>query len=449
MIPSSFIAKNPEFMRQLWLELSLSRIISLPIIIGLLCLMVWYMGHDPDDFSGVRSIVLIMSALLIVWGSHLASDALLSELRGQTWHAQRMSALSAWQLVWGKLLGSTLFAWYGVILCLLIYLFAAAEPWGIRAAIILFIVLTGFLLQSVAFLFSLYSIARGILSGRNQSFPYVILVLVLLSPWLIGGFIDMNQHVKWYGMVIAKALFVNISAGVFLAWALIGLYRLMRVELQMRQGFMVWLLFELFVMVYVSGFFIDIPFLDIKERWPTGIAIALMMAIGMAYMMFFLEDTTALDIKRGLMAWRKGDSTALIQLIPCWLVSLVLAVLLLPCFLVVVQFTGYANISSFLVSVLLFAVRDVILLLWVRFRVDFKPSNMVGMVIYLACSYSILPAIFYASSMHEWAVLFFLPAPVEAYPMLQWPIVLGEIGGAYWLLQRRWQQASVTTSDVA
>ncbi|MDQ6975409.1 MAG: hypothetical protein Q9M22_02460 [Mariprofundaceae bacterium] len=442
MTPSVLTAKNPEFMRHVWLELSLHRMIGLPIIIGLLCLMVWYMDNGPNDFSGVSKMVMLIAPWFIVWGSHLASESLLGEVRGQTWHAQRMSALSPWQLVWGKLLGSTLFTWYGVIWCLLIYLSVSSEAWPLRAALALFVVLAGLLLQALTLLFSLRSINRMGLSGRNQSFPYVILVLLMLAPWFVGALANINTPALWNGMEIPKTIFINASALLFLAWALLGLYRLMRVELQMRQGFIVWLVFELFLMVYMAGFFVDVAFLNLHDPWSVTLAIAFLLAVTIAYLMFFLEDTTALDIKRGLIALRAANGKELVQLIPCWLVSLALALLVLPFFLISSQLLELANSVFFLLSLLLFAVRDFILLLWVRFRPHFKPSNRVAMVVYLTCSYSILPAIFFAANTQEWLALFLLPLPEQAYPLIQWPILLLEIGAAYWLLLRRWQQVS-------
>jgi len=179
MMPSWIAAKNPEFARHIWLEMSPHRVIGLPVVILLISLLSWSIDGELTDLA---SPAMGMAVVLLLWGSHLAAESVLSEIRERTWHAQRMSALSPWQLAWGKLLGSTLFAWYGTVLCLLLYLFASATPWPERLPTVLFVVQAGLMVQAATMLLCLSSMPRNPSQGRAQSFSYVLLIALLCLP---------------------------------------------------------------------------------------------------------------------------------------------------------------------------------------------------------------------------------------------------------------------------
>ncbi|MDQ6979413.1 MAG: hypothetical protein Q9M09_04445, partial [Mariprofundaceae bacterium] len=254
MMPAWIAAKNPEFARHIWLEMSPHRVIGLPVVILLISLLSWSMD---DELSDLASPAMGMAVVLLLWGSHLAAESVLSEIREQTWHAQRMSALSPWQLVWGKLFGSTLFAWYGTTLCLLLYLFTSPTVWSERLPTALFVILAGLMMQAATMLLCLSSMPRNLSQGRVQSFSYVLLITLVFLPWLFGAVVDLQGDVAWYSWMVPKVLFMNLSVGILLAWAWAGLYRLMRQELQMRQGFAVWLGFELCVILYLNNFLLQ------------------------------------------------------------------------------------------------------------------------------------------------------------------------------------------------
>jgi hypothetical protein len=348
-----------------------------------------------------------------------------------------MSALSPWQLVWGKLFGSTLFAWYGTALCILLYLVASNTAWSDRLPIALFVVLAGLMVQAATMLLCLSSMPRNLKQGRVQSFSYVLLISLVCLPWLFGAMVDLHDDVQWYSWMLPKTLFVNLSVGIFLMWALAGLYRLMRQELQMRQGFAVWLGFELCVIIYLNNFMLQQSWTDVNSRQHIGFfPLAMFQAAAFTYLMLFLEGASPIDAKQALRAMRQGRYTTLMQWIPCWLLSLFLAAI----FFIASAWTMHdSKLLFFLFGVLLFVVRDVAILLWVRFSPDQKPANIVAVIIYLTCSYTILPLLLAAIN-GDVLMVFFLPNP--EFGALNLAVVV-EVILAVGLLIARWKRVTL------
>ncbi|MCK5620806.1 MAG: hypothetical protein KAJ11_00850, partial [Alphaproteobacteria bacterium] len=81
---------NPEFRRNLLLELTLHRLVAMPLILLLLYGAAGLIDYG-DTVSGIAGFVILI--LLVAWGSRLAADAVLGEVAGRTWDSQRMSAL--------------------------------------------------------------------------------------------------------------------------------------------------------------------------------------------------------------------------------------------------------------------------------------------------------------------------------------------------------------------
>ncbi|MFA5121483.1 hypothetical protein [Zavarzinia sp.] len=86
-------ALNPEFRRNLWLELSTQRLIAMPAILFLVFLLGWTF----DKAAGMAGAAMIVGWLLLVfWGTRLACDAWFPRSRRApgTASACRVSGLS-------------------------------------------------------------------------------------------------------------------------------------------------------------------------------------------------------------------------------------------------------------------------------------------------------------------------------------------------------------------
>ena len=126
---------NPELARNFKLELTSQRMILMPIILVLLTgLMLSFYNDGSNNSSGRNAYddlcnFALIGFLLIagIWGAKSAADGILDEYNNKTWDWQRMSTISPIKMTIGKLFGSTSYNWYGGIICLVIFIFAAFQ----------------------------------------------------------------------------------------------------------------------------------------------------------------------------------------------------------------------------------------------------------------------------------------------------------------------------------
>jgi cation transport ATPase len=121
---SNVLPHNPEFRRTFKQGFSAAHLLIDPLLIGLALASIFYTEHnDPSVLR--RTIFYAAQAgfffFTVLWGAYQASQSLMREFSAGTWDTQRMSALSPWQMVWGKLFGATFHVWYDSA-CLLLLL---------------------------------------------------------------------------------------------------------------------------------------------------------------------------------------------------------------------------------------------------------------------------------------------------------------------------------------
>ena len=126
---------NPEVKRHFWLEFSLHRAIIMPVILGVIFLIAYMTSSankfaiQPQYYAGLQAVAItaetLFGIIIFYWGSYRASGAIVEEINANTWDYQRLSSLSAWSLGWGTIVGSTLYVWYGALICLTVFSAAA------------------------------------------------------------------------------------------------------------------------------------------------------------------------------------------------------------------------------------------------------------------------------------------------------------------------------------
>src|ERR1700690_3478853 len=151
---------NPEFERNIWLELAPRRVL---MMVGLLTLTFFAASLVEGVEWGPSSVaILLYYALVVVWGSRNAAMSVVGEIRDRTWDMQRLSSLGAGAMTWGKLFGATIYNWLGGVLCLavaMVNLVSHQRP--VTAVIELVYYLgIGVVAQSASLLASLIAIGR-------------------------------------------------------------------------------------------------------------------------------------------------------------------------------------------------------------------------------------------------------------------------------------------------
>ena len=255
---------NPEFERNIWLELTTRRVL---LMVALLALIFFATALVGDSWTPSSAASWLYYLIVVVWGSRSAALSVVGEIRDRTWDGQRLSALGAGTMTWGKLFGSTIYNWLGGAICLaliLVHLVTHVGPVtaGIEA---LYYVAIGVIAQSGAFLASLVAIGRRQSHSRFEIFVYqmVGLAAAVAVYWVwstadpVAALLSHKpavDFVTWWGMPLDARAFLLVSVAVFAGWTLLGCYRAMRLELKMRNGPLVWLAFLVFMGLYVAGF---------------------------------------------------------------------------------------------------------------------------------------------------------------------------------------------------
>jgi hypothetical protein len=256
---------NPEFQRNVWVELTPRR---LTLMVVLLALVFFAAAVSGDRERGpAHAAELLYYAIVVIWGTRNAATAVVGEIRDRTWDMQVLSSITPGAMMWGKLFGSTIYNWFGGAICLAVMLSDTAVHKGAPTAAIdlVYYLAIGVISQAAAFLASLIAVRRRQAHTRLDIFVYQVVGLIagaaVYAVWSIADpaesiltHLPPSDFISWWGRSFDTRGFLLASLAVFTAWTLVGCYREMRLELQMRNGTLVWLGFLAFIGLYVAGF---------------------------------------------------------------------------------------------------------------------------------------------------------------------------------------------------
>lgn len=382
---------SPEFLRNFWLEMSVHRLLMMPVALVLM----FYIAFSVGDWSALHyTSLMIYIVLTMLWGVRLAGESLIDEISNRTWDQQRMGAISPWQMSWGKLFGSTVYIWYGAMLILPLFMVSGlinGEPMLLSKLLLL---LSGaVLMQSLALLISLVMVRRQGSHRRNLSTLALLAALFFISS-LAPFYDEYFNQITWYGLSMSQLAFFTMSSLVFCGWGLVGLQRTMAEELQFRHRPLVWLAFMLFLIFYVMGF----SPLDRESGLTLNISGAFLIALLLCYGMILIERKDPLEVRRFQVTWRQqGWYDALVH-VPCWLVSLIVVLILGGA----VQLVDASSVSvleallsfdQLVLLLLLFLLRDIGVFIYFNLAKKHLRADATAMV-YLALLYLLLPALF-------------------------------------------------------
>jgi hypothetical protein len=431
---------NPEFRRNLWLELTPYRLVGMPLILGCLFFLAYTLDGNRYGVGVANTALVLFGLLAFLWGTRLASEALTAEIRDHTWDSQRMSVIGAWSMTWGKLLGSTIYPWYGALLCLLVYL--TSQP-TLGLSVIKTTVLllgSGLLGQAIGLLSSLQAIRKNQRYGRFQTTAFLVLgagCAVSVVSWPF----DESMSLFWYGRYYPDNLFVLVSLVVFLAWAVFGIYRLIRAELQLRSLPWAWGLFVLFLMSYVAGFYGEDSWLTGQSVWQPRLLSAFLIALVLAYGAIFSERKDPVAFRRLLQYFGQREWRRAMESFPLWLSTLPFVVLSCAVLVVVVLTSGPGEVvvrgAVPAVAMVFFLLRDLGIVLFLNLGRNPKRADMLT-ILFLALLYGIIPTILAALGLDRLAGLFWPTQGVSVEIIL--PAALLQAVAMFCLMVRRWRR---------
>ena len=321
---------NPELLRNLWLQFSLQRTLAAPLILGAIVALLAFATSGWSSIAWAAKGGFFLIAYL--WGARRAVNVLADEITAGTWDGQRMSSIAPWTMAWGKLAGGTAYVWYCAGICLLVYIIAEVEL-GETNDLFLKIALqvTGAVfVQAVALLLALVMVGKGRRLGRRfVAFAQGAAILFgffgvshLLPSIALRLPIGAPQTVAWFGQDFSLDQFILLTQCLFLAWTLVGVYRLMASELQVPQWPWVWMLFSLFLIAYYQGF------LAMDSDLSLRLVAALVVAVPLYYVALFVQPHDIVRYRWLLHRGRGSKPGRTWSLMPLWAPSLVIAVII-------------------------------------------------------------------------------------------------------------------------
>jgi hypothetical protein len=454
---------SPELQRNLWLQLSWGRVLAAPILIGIVVaalLASW--NPAPSHLAEYARWGFVL--LLALWSTRRVADSLAEEVAGGTWEGQRMSGMSAWSMVWGKLIGGAIFPWYCALICLglMVWYGLQAAPADLRIAVwqqVATLLLGAALAQATALVVALLLLRKAQFRRRLTVTMAQIAGLLAFGlavyweyssvPWAA----DVGT-IRWYQRAFDSNQFYLGSVAIFTAWALVAAWRLMRAELLYVNRPWVWMLFTLFCMAYAAGF---VPW-DI-EPWTSGLAAACLVALLLTYAGFFAEAKDPVRYRWGLARFKALQWWRALEFMPWWLISYAFATIAGAGTIWLIAMGGqlawqdswlaalqraanWAALGSFayiFAALLLFALRDMLFLLWLNFTDRTRGRADLAGLVALAIAYGPLPMLLVGVGQAR-----FLPAAaplaVTDLVSLAWPAT--EVVVVWFMLLMRWRQAT-------
>ncbi len=390
---------NPEFRRQLRLELTPSRLVLMPAILLLMagCL---FMIERLEPLTYLYGGALVIMALLAACvGTFTALSSINDEINERTWDQQRMSAMGPWRMAWGKLLGGPSYAWYGALLCAAVALGCGVLLGKIGSALhlVALCVLGAAALHCTLMASRLYSMDPAKPASNRSTWGLVVLVLFMVQT--VGGVIasihDMDkQHepISWWGLHMPASLLVIVLTTLALLLALLALWRAMAMQLSVPTTPWAWALGNAAVCLIVLGL---VP----------GSSTRVLVAIGLLMLSTcyaaLLENQVAQRWRTVIYSVRHGQWIRFWQNLPLWPISWCMGfAVLLPAYMVwnADPLGESGPLGPFMLMVLLHVLRDCGIYLFFALRSNSRSPLGMSMLVWFVLG-GLLPAMLWSTGL--------------------------------------------------
>lgn len=453
---------NPEFKRNLWLELSPQRLVLMPAVLGIIAALIVYLsGEDGSAKALLYSFAVIGVVLVGAWGSFAVVASVNSEISERTWDQQRLSALSPWQMAWGKLLGSSIYPWFGGLLCTAVVLISAVvvREHLERVIILTFAAILGILaLHSWFMALRLYTMDAN---AANNDSPlikrlfgiYIFLQFVpgmLIALFAVSSKNDLNTQFAWWGLPLGFSSLCLLMAVLLLALGLLALWRSMSAQLMVHSTPWAWALGCTATGLMIAGFAYS-P--NTSKLCPAIVAV---LAITSCYFALFTEKNNAMVWRAVIFHFKQGNWRRMLQILPLWVVSCVLALVFIVLYMILPgtltkgsaanQAEMISAIWQVLLMCLLHAVRDAGIFLFFAWRnTKRKPLGMAALTYFIL---GVVLPMFFMHGDKQLAVIFepmynmsTRYEDLKVFSLSAWASMLVHLGVVAALLVWRWNQS--------
>ncbi len=390
---------NPEFRRQLTLELSPSRLVLMPAILLLLAICVFALDqHDPlaTLHKGTFTVLGLLGAAV---GSFTALSSINDEVNDRTWDQQRMSAMGPWPMAWGKLLGGPSYAWWGVLWCAAAALVTGAMLGRLSSTLMaLALALMGIVaLHSAIMASRLFGMDPAKPASARQSWALVVVLLLLLQLGSlvtagIGELFGPHGQGRWWGLRIHSTHLGLLLMASTMLLGVLALWRAMAMQLSVPTTPWAWVLGNASLCLLLVGL---IP--DAHMRVIAALLLLMLSALYIAT----VEGQVAQRWRAVLYSARRGQWRRLWVNMPLWPISWCMGfAVLLPAYVVwnADPLSYRSALGPFMLMVLLHVLRDCGVYLFFSLRSSSRsPLGMTLMVLFVVGG--LLPAMLWSTGL--------------------------------------------------
>jgi hypothetical protein len=429
---------NSEFQKNIWSELSSYKIVVMTLTIIAIYFLI--------ALSSLNALVIIQNssvwmffAISVVWGARQASESILNELIDHTWDGQRMSILTPWQLTWGKIFGSTLYSWYGGILCLIVLNVSSVlidfnTNNGLRVSMIL--IMAAVSAHASSILMTLIAMQKNRKLTKNQVSAIFLFAIFLVLPAIPMSLTTKSAERNWFVFVFSSINATLIVSLLYSFWTVLACYKLMKLELQMRNSPWTWISFVFFNIVFFGG--IEYGSNWIPHLTPTNdIAITFslwIVPLVVFYFMLFSEKKNLFYFETALIHIKNKNWKILFEKTPRWLITFI--IFLFTSFILIIStllISGKGKLELFFIvlTFVLFATRDIGIIFLNQLYKDTQKADMHS-IFYLAILYLLLPIICEKLELNTYA---FWPSN----SMWGWGIPLVEVLIVGYFMKKMWK----------
>jgi hypothetical protein len=302
------------------------------------------------------------------------------------------------------------------------------------------------LLHATALNASVLAARKGSTFRGTGIMMFLLLAFIFIFPGM--ALLDnMNSTVLWWRQPLLRLDLLLGSAVVFAAWALLGAYRSMCDELEIRTTPWALPAFILFAAAYFAGFAIRGEAREPQAFF--GIMVCgVVIAAGFSYLLLFAEKSGATAWQRLRVRIRARQWLRALQELPLWLVALatgfVFAVAATLASSKMADGTFLQQVGLAPIAVMLFAIRDAAI--FQIFALARQPRRVAAATgFYLILLYGIVPGLLTAMGADLIAQLV-LP-PLVKSPAITTAVMLVQAAIAVTLAYRRWRKIHAPDSE--
>lgn len=304
--------RNPEFVRNLWLQISPVRLLTavgvLAVVVAVVLVSV--KTGPLQSLADVSSVALVVA--LCAWGASAASATVRDEIRENTWNQQRMSGLTPWQITWGKLFGGTAYVWWvslWILIVLAVARIAANDTLTLATEIATWVTIA-IAIHALSMVAALGF--RSSDGSRVEAIPLGIAAIaaIVTAQFVLSVALKGHHEQIWLGSEYSSVTVSLILAVPAMFWSVIGAYRSIRRELQ--EPLLPW---ALPACALTFGFLFAGFGDEVGSMLYRGLGVSLFLTTLLTWAAFLVEPHSAADLSDCITKFLAGQRrAALLQL---------------------------------------------------------------------------------------------------------------------------------------